>query len=157
VDIVNYDGWSESFFPPAQYRIFLVPRIKKLIELTHKSGAKFCYGPRTPSDALFTYFKEMGVDIFSGPDPVQGNKDLLRLKREFGDRICFWGGVNSYVTLGTGKRRQIEKATTEAVRILGPGGGFILSAIDSLDEHTPWRNIEHMIRVWRRVGKYPVV
>jgi len=157
VDIVNYEGWSESFFPPGPYKIFMAPRVKKLIEMTHKSGAKLCYGPRTPSDDLFNYFKEMGVDIFWGPDPVQGNKDLSRLKKGFGDRICFWGGVNSYVTLGTGKRRQIERATTEAIRILGPSGGFILSAIDSLDKHTPWRNIEHMIRAWRRVGKYPLV
>jgi len=157
VDMINYEGWSESFFTPETYKTFIYPRVKKLVELAHKSRVKFCYGPRTPSDTLFRYFKEMGVDIFWGPDPVQGNRDLVRLKQEFGDRICFWGGVNSYVTLGTGTMREIERATAEAIRILGPGGGFILSAIDSLDEHTPWRNIEQMIRVWRKVGKYLLI
>jgi len=156
VDVITYEGWSESFFPPKQYEAFIVPRLKKLIEMAHRSGKKVYYAPRNPPYDFFRFFKEIGVDIFGGCDPVHGNKDLLRIKQMVRDEVCLWGGVDSTTTLGMGTKRQIEDEVTEAIRILGPGGGFILSAFDSLDAHTPWSNIEHMIKVWRKKGRYPI-
>jgi len=160
-DMVSYRAWYEnvSFWPPRVYKTFLFPRVKKLVEVAHRLGVKFCYVISIGIIPLMGFLKELDIDVLYGVDPVEdklGGVDLQRIKNEGGDDICFWGGVNSYVTLTTGTKQKIEAETAQAVRILGPDGGFILSAIDSLDKHTPWRNIEHMIKVWRKVGKYPL-
>jgi len=156
VDMIKYEGWFESFFPPKQYRIFIFPRVRKIFEMAHNAGVKVCYGPRNAPVDFFSIFKEVGTDVFWGCDPLLMGKDFARVKNEVEDKICFWGGVDSYVTLGTGTKKQIENAVTEAIRTLAPGGGFILSAFDSLDAHTPWSNIEHMLKVWRKNRTYPI-
>jgi uroporphyrinogen decarboxylase len=94
----------------------------------------------------------MDIDILFGLDPVQGGADLSQVKREIGDRICLWGGVNSAITLGSGSKKDVEKAVSEAVRILSPGGGFILSAIDQLFQDSRWESIETMIETWRKLS-----
>jgi len=95
-------------------------------------------------------FKELGIDILYGVDPVQGGADLVRVKQVIGDKICIWGGVNSAVTL-TGSKEGVEKAVQGAVRALAPGGGFILAAIDQLFEDTKWENFLTMIQTWRNL------
>ncbi len=158
VDVIVHRGWYENthFWTLKTYRTFIMPRLRKLIELVHKSGAKFCYIMSTGLMPLLETFKEMGVDILYGVDPVQGGADLLRIKREVGDRICLWGGVNSAITLGRGNKEEIEEAVTKAIGTLAPGGGFILSAIDQLFDYTPSENVIAMVEAWRRRGAYPI-
>jgi len=160
-DMVSYRAWYEnvSFWPPKVYRTFLFPRVKKLVEVAHRLGVKFCYVISIGIIPLLDLLKDLNIDVLFGIDPVEdklGGADLQRIKNAAGGDICLWGGVNSYVTLTTGAKQLIETETAQAIRILGPGGGFILSAIDSLDKQTPWGNIEHMIGIWRKLGKYPI-
>jgi len=156
IDVLNYQGWCESYFPVKQYKTIIAPRVKKIIDMAHKFGVKVCYTPRDPPFSLYDMFRDIGIDIFWGCDPRSSAKYFSRIKQTVGDKICFWGGVNSQVTLGTGTKKQIEDETIDAIRTLGPGGGFILSAFDYLDGYTPWKNIEHMIRVWRKNRRYPI-
>jgi uroporphyrinogen decarboxylase len=112
---------------------------------------------------LLDIVKEVGVDIFFGPDPIEGGANLQQVKERIGKNVCLWGGMNAPVTLGKGKPDQIENAVKNAINTLAPGGGFILSALDSIilgaDPETcgliPWENIEYMIRAWRKNCKYP--
>ena len=44
----------------------------------------------------------------------------------------------------------------EAIRVLGPGGGFVLSPVDKIEEWTPWENVEAMLKRWRELASYPL-
>lgn len=166
VDVVTCRGYYENadFWSPRIYKTFFAPRLQKLIEVVHRGGAKFCYHMTTGIMPLLEIFREIGVDILFGPDPVEGKADLEQVKDRVGDRICLWGGMNAPVTLGTGTQEQIEDGVREAISKLAPGGGFILSALDSLilgsDAKTcgsiPWASVEHMIKVWRKMSNYPI-
>jgi len=109
-------------------------------------------------------FRDIGVDILYGPEPVEGNVDLQETKDRVGEEICLWGGMNAPVTLGIGTPEEIEKGVREAVQALAPGGGFILSAMESIilghDPKIcgliPWESVECMIEAWRKVCDYPV-
>jgi len=148
-DMVVHRGWYEYYWSPKLYRTFLAPRIKKEVDLAHRAGAKYCYIMTTGFKPFLNIFKEMGVDILYGVDPVQGNADLKEIKGVIGDQICIWGGVNSAVTL-TGSKQGVTKAVEDSIRILAPKGGFILGAIDTLYEDTNWDNFLTMIQSWRR-------
>jgi len=148
-DVVVHRGWYECFWSPKLYRTFLVPRIRKEVDLVHRIGAKYCYVMTWGIMPFLDLFKEMGIDILYGVDPVQGGADLKRVKQAIGDHICIWGGVNSAVTL-TGNKQGVEKAVDEAIKTLAPGGGFILAAIDQLFEDTVWENFMTMIHAWRK-------
>jgi len=153
-DVIVHRGWYECFWSPKLYRAFLLPRIKKEVDLVHEAGAKYCYVMTSGIMPFLDLFMEMGIDILYGIDPVQGGADLDQVKRTIGDRICIWGGVNSAVTL-TGSTGGVEKAVEEAFRILAPGGGFILAAIDQLFDDTVWDNFLTMMRTWRKLANLP--
>ena len=72
---------------------------------------------------LLDVFLELGIDLLINVDP-QGKAELPRLKRETGERICFWGGVNSAITLGRGSRDEIRDAVIFAISTLAPGEGL---------------------------------
>lgn len=78
------------------------------------------------------------------------------LKREIGDRVCLWGGINGAITIGHGTREDIREAVTRAVSILGPGGGFVLLAVDQVFDDAPWENVLVMIERWKEIGDYPL-
>jgi len=152
VDVIVHRGWYEngSFWSPKMYQTFFAPRLRKLIKVTHKYKAKFCYIMSTGIMPLLDILKDLGVDILYGVDPVQGGADLIRVKKVLGGSVCVWGGVNSAVTLKYGSKQEIEKAVSDAIQILNSDGGFILSAVDQIFEDTPWENLQIMRNAWQR-------
>ena len=70
--------------------------------------------------------------------------------------MCLWGGVNGALTLGQGTPEEVSQATEDAIRTLGPGGGFVLYPVDQMVKETPWSNVEALIERWRKVGSYPI-
>ncbi|HIE28511.1 TPA: hypothetical protein EYP66_14620 [Candidatus Poribacteria bacterium] len=158
VDVIIHRGWYEcaDFWSPHLYRQFIAPRLKKKIQLVHQAGKKFGYIMSTGIMPLLDIFSELDFDILIHVDPVQGGAHLPRLKKEIGERVCFWGGVNSAITLGRGSKDEIRDAVTFAISTLAPRGGLILSAADCLFSDTPWENVRTMIERWREIGTYPI-
>ncbi|MBD3181866.1 hypothetical protein GF312_06215, partial [Candidatus Poribacteria bacterium] len=159
VDVFIHRGWYEcsDFWSPVLYDEFIAPRLLKKIKMVHQAGKKFGYIMSTGIMPLLDIFRKLDFDILIHVDPIQGGADLPRLKRELGDRICFWGGVNSAITLGRGSKEEIRNAVDFAVSNLALGGGLILSAADSLFNDTPWENVKTMIERWREIGSYPIL
>jgi len=168
VDAVTCRGYYENMnmWSPRLYETFFAPRLQKLSEMVHRGGAKFCYHNTTGIMPALEVFRDIGVDILYGPDPVESTieVDLQETKDRVGEDICLWGGMNAPVTLGIGTSEEIIKGAWEAVRILAPGGGFILSALESIIlghdpkicGSIPWENVEHMVKAWRKVCNYPI-
>ncbi len=87
VDLLIKRAWYEGteLWSPALYRKFMVPVLKKEIELTHQAGAKFGYIMTSGIMPLLDDSLELGVDVLIGVDPVQGKgTDLRLLKTEAG-------------------------------------------------------------------------
>ena len=156
VDLYVRRGWYENtdFWPPDLYRRFILPSLKKEVQMTHEARAKFGYIITTSMMPLVDTLLESGIDVIIGVDPVQGvGTDLKELKRKLQGKICMWGGVNGFVTVEMGTKAEIENAVEEAINILAPGGGFILSPVDNIRDTSEkaWRNVEIMIEAWKRL------
>jgi uroporphyrinogen decarboxylase len=84
--------------------------------------------------------------------------DLATLKRRFGDRLCFEGGVSVQTTLPFGDpdavRTEEVRAEVEAlIRILGKNGGYILGPSHAIQAGTPPENVVAMYDA--ATGFYP--
>ena len=158
VEVIVHSAWYEStdFWTPTNYRRLLKPRLQRLVQAAHQAGALFSYIITTSWQALVDDLVEIGFDSLMGVDPVQGKADLRDAKRRLGASMCLWGGINGAITLGHGTPEEVRQATEEAIRILGPGGGFVLYPADQLVKETPWANVEAMIECWREMGSYPM-
>jgi hypothetical protein len=159
IELLFHSAWYEmtDFWTPELYRRILKPRLAKLVRLTGEADVKFAYIITKSYDTLAEDFLELGFDCLYGADPIQGGADLVFLRETFKGRICLWGGMNSAVTLGMGSRAEIERAATEAISILAPGGGFVLFPVDAiLPGANPWSKVEVLLNRWREIGSYPI-
>ena len=158
-EVIVHSAWYEStdFWTPKNFRQLLKPHLKRMVDLTHQAGALFSYIITTSWQALIDDLVDLSIDSLVGVDPVQGKADLEDSRRRLGAHMCLWGGVNGALTLGHSTPQEVSQATEEAIRTLGPGGGFVLYPVDQLVRETPWANVEAMIDRWRQVGSYPIV
>lgn len=153
IDLFIKRAWYETtdLWSPALYRRFILPVLNREVALAHQAGVPFgCImtsGVMPLADALI----DSKLDVLIGVDPVQGRGTTLsRIKEELGGRMCVWGGVNGFITVERGTPDEIEVAVQEAVAVLGPGDGFILSPVDNVRDPSMevWRRVEAFIGAW---------
>ncbi len=159
IELLFHSAWYEitDFWTPDMYRKILKPRLSKLVKFTNQAGVKFAYIITKSYDVLSDDFLDLGFDCLYGADPLQGKADLSFLQKTYKGKICLWGGINSALTLGRGSKEEIERAVAEAIRMLAPGGGFVLFPVDQvLPEANPWDNIEILLNRWKEIGNYPI-
>ena len=88
-------------------------------------------------------------------NPVQARaNDLARIKREASSgRMALEGGVDSHL-LVIGAPEEIRRETLRVLRILAPGGGYILGP----DQGMLWpeENYRAMVETAREFGRYPI-
>jgi uroporphyrinogen-III decarboxylase len=152
VDMIVHMAWYEGtdFWTPANYRAFLLPRIKRMVARAHAGGAKYRYIITKGMAPLLADIMDAGVDCVMGVDPVQDSLDLAAVKRQAEGRLCLMGGINSALMLSSWSQPQIEAAVASAIRTLAPGGGFILFPVDAVFSDASWDKVEAMIASWLR-------
>jgi uroporphyrinogen decarboxylase len=67
--------------------------------------------------------------------------DPRQLKDQFGNRLCFEGGVSVQTTLPFGTVDAVRQETEELIAILGENGGYILGPSHYIQAGTPPENI----------------
>lgn len=70
---------------------------------------------------------ECGVDVLNPVLPLD-NMDPVRLKREFGNDLCFHGGIDVERILPFGTADEVREHVKEVMDILAPGGGYWFKA-----------------------------
>ena len=75
--------------------------------------------------------------VCSGINPVA-------LKTNYGDRLCFEGGVSVQKTLPFGTPEEVKKEVIERLRVLGKNGGYSLGPSHAIQDGTPPENIVAM-------------
>jgi len=154
VDLYIRRGWYEGcdFVTPAFYRRVIAPRIKAEADLAHEHGVKFGYICSSGTRPMLDNYREAGIDVLIGVDPVQGTyTDLPLMKRKLGDAIALWGGVSGAITVELGEEPAVRAAVRHAIETLGPQG-FVLSPVDNItvDASRTWENIRIFIAEWKK-------
>ena len=157
--LVDAQWYATTFLSPDLYEQFISPAIGRRVEAAHQAGALFTAVATTGVMPFAAALKALGIDAVFGVDPIQGGWDLARAKSELGDAVTLWGGVNGYLHLVDGTPEEVTEATEEAMRVLAPGGRFILAPVDNVRIDGPdtpeargrvEENTLAMIDAWRR-------
>jgi uroporphyrinogen decarboxylase len=83
--------------------------------------------------------------------------DPLRLKKEFGEEITFWGGgVDTQRVLGTCTPEEVSKNVIENIRVFAPGGGFVFATVHNILANVPPENIVAVFETVKKYGRYPI-
>jgi hypothetical protein len=107
--------------------------------------------------ALIPDFLDAGFDILNPVQCSAAGMDPAALKRDFGDRLVFWGGgVDTQRTLPFGTPEDVRREVRERLRIFAPGGGFVFNTIHNVQARTPIANLVALYEAFRDFRAYPV-
>ena len=83
----------------------------------------------------------LGVDVLN-PDPADRAGDGAEgLKADFGDRLCFHGGIDTQGLLPHGSPAEIRREVRRDCATLGRGGGYIIAPAHNFQPDVPPENI----------------
>jgi uroporphyrinogen decarboxylase len=127
---------------PVTYRKLIRPCQERIVEtIRAHTRAKILYHT---CGSVYQYLDDFIGLGFDALNPVQVSaKDMEpgRLKREYGDRIAFWGGIDSQRILPRGTPEEVAAEVRRIFELLGRGGGWVLAAVHNIQPDVPPENI----------------
>ncbi len=126
---------------PELFDKYLFNRLKKIVDMAKSYDVKVMFHSCGAIFPLIGRLIEAGIDIL---DPVQvraKDMDPGKLKKDFGDKICFHGSIDTQYLLPHGSVEEVKNTVNEMVGILANGGGFILAPSHVLQNDVPAENI----------------
>lgn len=126
---------------------FTAPYLRRFCEfIHHNSDIKIFLHNCGSIKPLIPMLIDCGVDVLNPVQISAKNMDPLQLKREFGERIIFWGG-------GCDTQNVLASAAPEAVRAnvryladaFRTGGGFVFNQVHNIMGDVPPENIIAML------------
>jgi len=95
---------------------------------------------------------EVGVTVLN---PVQPEcMDPAAVKREFGDRLAFFGTVSVQRTMPFGTPDEVRAEVKLRIQTVGRGGGLLLAPAHVLQPDTPWENVVAFFAAVAEYGWY---
>ncbi len=132
---------------PAVWRALIKPRLARIFAVGRSRGLWVAYHACGAIRPIIADLIEIGLHVLN---PIQCNcpgMDPLELKREFGARLAFMGGVDTQGLLPRGSADEVFRATRRLVEgMTADGGGYILAASHTVPPETPPDNIFAMYR-----------
>ena len=102
---------------------------------------------------LLPDFIAAGFDILNPVQCSAADMDPVRLKREFGKDLVFWGGgVDTQKTMAFGTPDEVYREVRERIDIFNQHGGFVFNAIHNIQGNTPVENIVALFRALKESG-----
>ncbi len=130
MDILWYgDDWgtqSNLFISPEKWRRIIKPHTKRIYDCAKELGIIVNQHSCGKIESIFEDLVEMGADCYN---PCQPCNDLASLKKKFGERICFIGGLDSQFVLDNVSataedvKAEVKKRIDELAL---PNGGYII-------------------------------
>jgi uroporphyrinogen decarboxylase len=130
---------------PATWRRHFKPRMATFIaELKAINPAvKVAYHSDGVITPIVPDLIEIGLDVLNPIQPAC--MDPAELKRQYGDRLCFWGSLDEQHTLPFGTPADVRAEVLQRLDTIGRGGGLILGPTHHVQLDTPMENFWAMV------------
>lgn len=151
----DWAGNSGPLYSPKIIRKYLIPQIRAICDLAHKSGIYVIKHTDGNIMKIADDFFGMGIDAYQSIEPNAG-MNLKTVKSLYGDRITFFGNVDCGRTLVKGSKEEIIAEVKQCLRDGAPGGGYVLTSSNTITKMIPADNYFIMLEAARKYGQYPI-
>lgn len=137
-------GQSGLLYSPEHIREFLLPRMKRMMDLVRQNGSVVVTHSDGAIREIIPELIGIGMQVLN---PIQWRCTGMErdgIKRDFGARIVLYGGVDNQHTLPFGSVDDVVEEVRYNLRVMGEGGGFILAPCHNIQSITPIENIVAM-------------
>ncbi len=146
-------GGQETLMVSVEHiRRFLLPRMKRMVDLAHEAGAYVFFHSDGAIRDVLPDMIDLGIDVLN---PIQWRcQGMARegLKADFGDRLIFHGGVDNQQTLPFGTAADVREEVTANLQILGADGGYILAPCHNIQSVSPPENVVALYETGFEIG-----
>jgi uroporphyrinogen decarboxylase len=130
IDIVymadDYCSQDAPMFSPDDFRELISPYLKRLVGVTHRHNKKFLIHICGAVRPLLPLIIEAGVDMLEPIQTRAAGMEPAGLKRDFGQDICFYGGIDIQQILNNGTPKQVSDEVKRLIDIMDDNGGYVL-------------------------------
>ncbi len=120
---------------------FIQPAFMKMADVAKKYGAHYYQHSCGSVRDLVPSFINSGVEVL---DPVQVKAHRMiptELKAEYGDKLCFSGGVDEQELLPNGTPKEVKEGVYKLLNDMARGGGFFMGPTHNFQDDIPTKNI----------------
>lgn len=142
---------------PEMYKRLMKPWHEKYFDILKQNTSAFihfhCCGAISK---LLDDLIDAGVDAINPVQVSATDMDSAKLVAEFGDRVSFWGGIDTQHVLPNGTPDEVRAEVKKRIGDMAPGGGYVFSAVHNIQPDVPLENILTMFEAAKEFGQYPI-
>ena len=132
---------------------YVLPCMKQVTEVIHDLGGKIIFHSDGNILPILDFIVESGFDGIHCLEPP--HVDIEVVKKKVGDKLCLLGNIDTTHILVDGTKKEVEDAVKHAIKILGPGGGFMVSPSNTHPAMN-YQQIKWMVEATKQYGVYPI-
>jgi uroporphyrinogen decarboxylase len=142
-------GQNAMLMSPRMWRQYFKPRMADLIASLREINPhiKIAYHTDGVVYPVIPDLIEIGVDVLNPIQPMA--MDPVKIKKEYGRNLCFWGSLDIQQTLPFGTPEQVKAEVITRLKTIGRGGGLLIGPTHNLQLDTPLENFWAMIETIR--------
>ncbi len=149
IDCIFYgDDWGQQkglIMGPELWGEFLKPRLKTMYDRAKEHGMYVAQHSCGDISEVFPDLVELGLDIYNTFQPEI--YDVAEMKRLYGDKITFYGGISTQQLLPGGTPEQVKSEIIRLKKLLGENGGYIVAPTHAMPDDIPTENIMAFLEV----------
>ena len=136
---------NTSLMSPASYREMVKPYQAELIAHIKKfTKAKVYHHSCGSIHNILDDMIEIGIEILNPVQATATGMETDQLKKRFGDKLTFWGAIDTFKVLPFGSVEDVRKEVETRIRDLSPNGGYVLGSVHNMQVDVPPENVEAM-------------
>ena len=99
---------------------------------------------------------EIEVDILNALQPNTKDMDLATLKDSFGDRVSFFGGLDTQNIIPFGSLTDLKQEIKRVIEAAAKGGGLILAGAHNIQPDVSVEKLVKIFELSKKYGRYPI-
>jgi len=152
----DFGGTEDLLISPKAFDVLLKPALTRIVEPIRQFRSDLSIAFHTDGAVMkiIEGLIETGIHILNPLEPLPAN-DWELVKRTYGDRLCFMGGIDLKKAM-PGSLQDVENDVKRCICTFARGGGYILTPANHLQSDVPPSNVVALYEYCKKHGRYPL-
>jgi uroporphyrinogen decarboxylase len=143
----DWGSQLDLLMSPATWEEMIRPGEAREYDLIHSYGKDVWVHSCGNIERIIPSLVEMHLDVLN---PIQPEAmDIAKLKKIYGAKLTFWGGISTQKTLPYGTPEQVKEESIAVSNIMSSGGGYIFGPAQGIQRDVPAENIMALLKAAR--------
>ena len=158
IDIIltgdDFGSQNGPLISPKMWRAFIKPGFAEYISLIKSCDTKVMHHTCGSVVKIIPDLIECGLDVLQSIQPDAADMSLAGLKTQFGDKLCFHGGISIQQTMPFGTPDEVRQTVKKIADVIKPDGGYIFCTAHNIQADTSVENVLALLEAYQEYGSF---